>query len=315
MTLLDPGYTLRAPTRADARAIVALATACDIAEYGAPDFTEEDLVADWSAPRFTLERDAWVIENPAGRLSGYGDLWDREAGREFRASILVHPQDWDLGTGPRLLRAAEARTREKIRDAGGDAARLACVVPSVNHRKQALFREAGYRHTRTFFRMDIDLAGRDPRPEPLPGIAIRVFRPGSDEHAIHETIEEAFADHFGHVHQRLDEWTAVRMSDPRYDPNLWFLAWDGDEVAGGILGYDMGDVSWIRELGVRPRWRGRGVGKALLLHSFAEFKTRGRMKISLGVDSQNAYDATGFYERVGMLVGQKHEFWEREIRA
>lgn len=315
MTPLDPGYDLRPPTRADVRAIVELAVACDVAEYGAPDFSEEDLLADWGAPRFTLARDAWVIESPAGRLSGYGDLWDREPGREFRAAIYVHPGDWGIGTGPRLLAAAEARTREKIREAGTDAARLASVTPSVNHHKRDLLRASGYRHTRTYYRMDIDLAARDPRPAPVPGIDIRRFRPGIDDAAAHLAIDESFADHFGHVHETLEDWKQLRMGDPRYNPDLWHLAWDGGEVAGAILGYDMGDISWIRELGVRSAWRGRGLGKALLLHSFAQFRARGRMKVSLGVDSRNAYDATGLYERAGMVVGQQHDFWEREIRA
>jgi ribosomal protein S18 acetylase RimI-like enzyme len=312
---LDPGYTLRPPRRDDAHAIVALAVACDIAEYGAPDFTGEDLEADWAAPRFTLERDAWVIESPAGRLSGYADLWDREPGREFRASLYVHPEDWDIGTGPRLLAAAEARTRGKLREAGTDAARLAAVVPSVNHRKQALLKAAGYRLTRTYYRMDIDLRERDPRPAPVSGLEIRAFRPGVDDAAAHLAIDESFADHFGHVHETIEDWKQLRMGDPRYNPELWHIAWDGDEVAGAILGYDMGDISWIRELGVRAAWRGRGLGRALLLHSFAQFRARGRMKVSLGVDSRNAYDATGLYERAGMVVGQQHDFWEREITA
>ena len=320
MTTLSPGYALRPPTRADMGAIVDLAVACDLAEYGAPDYTLEDLVADWAAPRFELERDAWIVESPGGRLSGYGELWDREPGREFRATILVHPLDWDLGTGPRVLAAVEARTRAKIREVAGTGAvggsgpaRLAAVVPSVNHRKLSLLRSAGYRHTRTFYRMDIDLTDCDPRPEPPADIEIRTFRPGADDAAMHSAIEESFADHFGHVREPLEDWKALRMNDPRYDPVHWFIAWDGAEAAGGILGYEMGDISWVRELGVRPAWRGRGLGKALLLHSFAGFRARGRMKVSLGVDSQNAYDATGLYERAGMVVGQQHQFWERQL--
>jgi mycothiol synthase len=286
-----------------------------MAEYGAPDYTEEDVLSEWGAPRFALERDAWVVTGPAGRLSAYADLWDKDPGREFTASMLVHPQDWGTGVGERLLTVVEARTRGKLSETGSATARLASIVPSVNRAKQALFRTAGYRNTRTYYRMDIDLTGRDPRPTPPEGIEIRVFRHGLDDRATHAAIEESFADHFRHVEEPHEEWMAVRTRDPRFTPDLWFVAWDGDEAAGAVLGYDMGDICWIRELGVRPRWRGRGLGRALLLHSFAVFQARGRMKICLGVDSQNAYDATGLYERAGMIVGQRHEFWEREIGA
>ena len=112
--------------------------------------------------------------------------------------------------------------------------------------------------------MEIDLAGRAPKPAPPEGIEIRAFRPGLDDRAAHAAIEESFADHFRHVVEPHTEWMAVRTKDPRFTPELWFLAWDADEAAGAVLGYDMGDICWIRELGVRPRWRGRGVGMALL---------------------------------------------------
>lgn len=306
---------IRPPTRADVPAIVDLAIAVDRAEYGAPDFTEEDVLADWEAPRFHVERDAWVAPAPGGGLSGYASLWEKEPGREYTGTILVHPDDWGTGVGARLLVATEARTRERVREAGAAVARLATVIPSVNPDRKALAREGGYRHTRTYVRMDIDLAGREVRPADPPGIEIRPFRLGLDDRAMHAAMEESFADHFRHVKESLDEWMALRTRDPRFTPDLWFVAWAGDAAAGGILGYDLGDISWIRELGVRPAWRRRGLGMALLLRSFAAFRARGRSRICLGVDSDNAYEATRLYERAGMVVGQLHEFWEKEIGA
>ena len=197
--------------------------------------------------------------------------------------------------------------------AGAPSARLATVIPSVSADRRELVRGAGYRHTRTYIRMDVDLAGREIRPADPPGIEIRTFRLGVDDRALHQAIEESFADHFRYVREPHEEWMALRTRDPRFKHDLWFVAWDGTEAAGGILGYDLGEISWIRELGVRPRWRRRGVGMALLLRSFAALKSLGCNKISLGVDSDNAYEATRLYERAGMVVGQIHEFWERTL--
>ncbi len=287
--------------------------ACDLDEYGASDYCEEDLLSKWAAPRFALQRDAWLLPGPGGRLAGYADLWEREPGRDFTASLLVHPKSWGNGAGGRLLAAVEARAHERTRDAGSTGARLASIVPSVNRAKIALFRGAGFRHTRTYYRMDIDLAGRDPRPEAPPGIEIRPYRPGADDQAVQAAIEESFSDHFRHVDAPPEEWMALRTHDPRYDPTLWFLAWDGPEVAGAVLGYDLGEISWIRELGVRARWRRHGVGTALLERCFQALKERGRTNVCLGVDSDNAHGATALYERAGMVVGQKHEFWERGL--
>jgi mycothiol synthase len=311
----ESGPPLRPPVRGDVRAIVDLAIAVDVAQYGEPDFTEEDVLADWEAPRFDPGRDAWVAAGPEGRLSGYATVWEKDPGRELTSTILVHPEDWATGVGERLLAATEARAAERIRAAGSSSARLATVVPSVSAARIDLVRTSGYRHTRTYVRMDIDLTGREIRRVEPPGIEIRRYRPGVDDRALHEAIEESFADHFRHVREPHEEWMALRTRDPRFNPELWFVAWDGAQAAGGILGYDLGDICWIRELGVRRAWRRRGLGTALLLRSFEDFRSRGRYKVCLGVDSDNAYQATRLYERAGMVVGQEHEFWEKQVEA
>ena len=53
---------------------------------------------------------------------------------------------------------------------------------------------------------------------------------------------------------------------------------------------------------MRPAWRGKGVAKALLYRTFAEFWRRGTTRVTLDVDSQNATGAVALYERVGMHV-------------
>jgi mycothiol synthase len=308
-----PEAALRAPARADVPAIVDLAVAVDRAEYGVPDFTENDVLSEWAIPRFDVARDAWISIDPAGGLRGYASVQEKQPGREYTGTLLQRPGDSAAFVGARLLRAVEDRARERLRLAGSTRARLAWVIPSVSAGREALVRGAGYRHTRTYVRMDIDLAGRPVELRDPPGLEIRVYRPGVDDRALHAVMEESFADHFRHVAEPHEEWMELRTADPRFAPDLWFLAWDGEEPAGGIIGYDLGDISWIRELGVLPRWRRRGLGMALLLRSFAAFKARGREKICLGVDAENAYDATELYRRAGMSAGQTHHFWERTL--
>jgi len=70
---------------------------------------------------------------------------------------------------------------------------------------------------------------------------------------------------------------------------------------------------WIGAIGVRPAWRGRGLAKALLLHSFREFHRRGKRRVGLGVDAQNATDATRLYESIGMVVDSEQVVWEKEV--
>ena len=53
---------------------------------------------------------------------------------------------------------------------------------------------------------------------------------------------------------------------------------------------------------MRRPWRRRGLGLALLLHSFRDFAARGATRVGLGVDAENTTGAVGLYERAGMHV-------------
>jgi len=104
-----------------------------------------------------------------------------------------------------------------------------------------------------------------------------------------------------------------------FDPTLWFLAMDGDEIAGISLcrpyAYDDPDMGFVNVLAVRRPWRKRGLGLALLRHSFNEFYHRGKRKVGLGVDAQNLTGALHLYEKAGMHVHRQFDSYEKELRA
>src|SRR6185295_6622867 len=158
----------------------------------------------------------------------------------------------------------------------------------------------GFHAGRVFLRMEITLGDEPPRPVMPAGLELQALRVGADESALHEAQEEAFARHFRFVAQSREEWIRRRTTISTYDPALWLLAWDGMQLAGAVLGYAESAMGWIGELGVRPRWRHRGLGRALLLASFAAFHARGERRVGLGVDAENADGATRLYESAGM---------------
>lgn len=102
-----------------------------------------------------------------------------------------------------------------------------------------------------------------------------------------------------------------------FDPGLWFLATDGDEVAGVLIGREAtpeaADTGEVSELGVRRGWRGRGVGLALLLTVFHELRGRGVRAAQLRVDAESLTGATRLYERAGTRLVQRSEHWEKEL--
>ena len=53
--------------------------------------------------------------------------------------------------------------------------------------------------------------------------------------------------------------------------------------------------------------------RALLLHSFREFRRRGQPQVTLGVDAANPTGATRLYESVGMHVLREDIVWEKVL--
>ena len=137
-------------------------------------------------------------------------------------------------------------------------------------------------------------------------------------------MRESFKDHWGFVEGSFEEeyerWMHRIRNDEHFDPALWFLAMDGDEIAGMSLcwrsAFDDPDMGWVGTLGVRRPWRRRGLGLALLQHSFGEFYRRGKPRAGLGVDAQNLTGAMRLYTKAGMHSDPRHQHssYEKELR-
>ena len=97
-----------------------------------------------------------------------------------------------------------------------------------------------------------------------------------DEPRAYELIEEAFVRP-GRAHVTYEEWRRFVVERDDFDRSLAFLAVIGDEIAGAAmcLMYPETQEGWVRQLAVDARYRGRGLGQALLLHAFGEFHRRG----------------------------------------
>jgi len=84
-------FQLRPAQPDDFQAVFALIIAHDVAVLGFPDYTEDDLHADWEKPRFDLATDAWVATTAQGRLVGYGEVWWREPHVRISSDFYARP--------------------------------------------------------------------------------------------------------------------------------------------------------------------------------------------------------------------------------
>jgi len=158
--------------------------------------------------------------------------------------------------------------------------------------------------------------GDEPPPVFPDGIAVRVMRPG-EEHDVYLATNDAFADHWGFHPDTFDSWRRWNLERDGSRPDLWWLATDGEQIAGVCLNRmaDDGDLEhgYVHVLGVRPPWRRRGIAEALLRHSFHDFRGRGVRRVSLDVDGENTTGAVRLYERVGMHVRRRSDTYEKRL--
>jgi mycothiol synthase len=303
-------FIIRAPTPDDAAAIVELINICWRDAGGADDFTPSMLHSAWDNPNFTLAANAWVIAAPDRQLLGYEELARDAAGQAHELDGCVHPAYANRGFGTRLLRLAEQRARTM----SVDGAHLRGTIEADSTAAQQLFEAEGYSSVRHFSRMEIDFDAPPPAPVWPDGMVVRAYLSGQDERVAYETYEKAFEDHWGHTRRSFEDWVHELTGRPDFDPSLWFLATERDEVVGTVLCYPRTQtMAWVRGLGVRRAWRGRGLGIALLRQAFGAFYARGYRSAGLGVDAQSLTGATRLYERAGMCVTERYMTMEKAL--
>ena len=311
---LAQGLNLRPATIDDLEGVYNVIATCDIADYGAPDMTLDDLRTEFQAANMNLEKDTWLVTTPEDRIVGYGVLEHFEHIRLF-GGARVHPDYSGRGIGSYLLKRVEERAWQHVPLAApGIRVTLNTGVASVNTAAKQLVERAGFQVIRHFWRMEIEMNEAPPQPEWAEGITVRAMRPG-EERAVFAVDDIAFADHWGHMSTPYEDWEHWMVKRELFDPNLWFLAIEGDEIVGISLCKEEGGMGWVNTLGVLRPWRHKGVGMALLRHSFGEFYRRGWHTAGLGVDASSLTGATRLYERAGMHVARQFDAYQKELRA
>jgi mycothiol synthase len=295
----------------DVDAIVEAVNAHSIGVHGVADTTRDDVLTWLEAPGADRELEAFIVTLPDGSVGGYGDVQDDNfEHRRYWIDLRLRPGC----NGSSLLRELEARA---LRLAAPDAL-LRCFTQGADVEAHRLVEAHGYSLIRHGFRMAIELEPPPPQAEWPPGIRVRTLEPGADDERVHEANMDSFADHWEYAYVPYDRWRHLMFRSP-HDPSLWFLAIDGDEIAGICLcrADQTGepDTGWVSVLGVRPAWRRRGLGLALLRHAFGEFRTRGRERAGLGVDAENTTGAVRLYERAGMTVTRRNDIYEKPASA
>jgi len=314
---LPRGFVLRRPIMDDIELVLQLIQTCEIEREGCSETTLDGLRVWWHMPNFTLATDAWIVLSPEGQIVGLAIIRADEHARIYVGGE-VHPDYRGRGIGTHLLQLNEERARQHLAEAAQDVrvAMLSWVAEKSNLAQQLLERH-GFEKIRSSWRMKTELDEAPPVPNWAEGITVRTPADNMDMfHAIYEADEEAFEDHWGHMPTTFEVWESWTRKRESFDPALLWLAVDSNEMGGGSLcAGEKERGGWVHSLAVRRQWRRRGIGEALLHHSFGEFYKRGIHNVSLGVDAQSLTGATRLYERVGMHIDHRSYTYEKELRV
>jgi mycothiol synthase len=269
---------------------------------------------------FDAARDVTIAEVD-GRIVAYAEReWiDTTDGlREYRLDGAVAPEYRGRGIGATLLADSERQMREL---AATHDSSLPKVVGSWSadsqERDARLLTRAGFKPVRWFF--DMTRPNLDDIPDVLLPDGLEL-RPITRDLALQvwRADVEAFRDHWGGFDgsdDRLEGW----LARPYTDLSIWVVAFDGDEVAGGVLNTIDADENavlgiqrgWLSSVFTRRQWRRRGLARALIARSLALHRERGMTSASLGVDADNPSGALGLYEGTGFKVDYRSAAWRK----
>jgi mycothiol synthase len=272
----------------DAPAVAALISAEEERLYGRPGrVTGADILMflQWS-------KEAWVWEED-GRMVASASYGVHGDAVNFRGIVA----DKRRGLGTEIIERGEAFARAE------GVQKIHAGAPEPDAAARALFETHGYREVRRFYEMAIELTEAPAEPVLPDGLVVDELR-DTEYQAFYEVLNEAFAEHWEWHPDPYEEWLERRQGQHRDEHGpIWFVVRDRDELAAVTRNdANVAGGGYVGAIGVRPAWRGKGLAKALLQRTFAEFWRRGTTRVTLDVDSENATGAVALYERVGMHV-------------
>jgi len=244
-----------------------------------------------------------------GRVVGYSRVtWKEE---QDGKRLYVHfgfllPEFRHKGIGHAMLRHNQLRLREIASEHPNHHPRyFESFAGDTELSTSALLISEGYsaiRHNFEMVRPDLENIPDAPMPS---GLEVRPVQMDQLP-AIREASLEAFRDHWG-FNQEEEPTVEQMVGDRNFDPSLWRVAWDGEQVAGMVLNFIDHKQNaeynrlrgWTENISVRRTWRKRGLARSLIAQSLRAVKERGMTEAALGVDTENLTGALRLYEGMG----------------
>ena len=262
-------------------------------------------------PNHSPEQDLFIVER-AGNIVGYMDMTPELTIGRVILDCWIHPEHRRRGLATQLLSYAINRAKEL----GAKAVHVS--IPQDNAVAKGVLSRLGFEFVRRFLELRLDMARVSWQDIDRAAQRCRHLRCG-EEDKLTQIQNLSFAGHWGYDPDTVEAIT-YRINLSNCTPEDVVLTYDGDKVTGycwtgitydgeAVIGEGKGRILM---LGTGPDYRGRGVGKRVLLAGLAYLKSKGLRVAELTVDSENEA-ACALYRSVGFEVGTSSLWYEKVL--
>ncbi|MFC2047324.1 GNAT family N-acetyltransferase [Chloroflexota bacterium] len=259
-------------------------------------------------PNYSLEQDLFIVEI-AESIVGYMDVTPELKIRRVILNCFIHPDHKRKGLASKFLDYAMPRAKEL----GVNVAQINILQDNVVAESGLL--KLGFKFVRRFLELGLDITKARWQDVDQTALPYRPLQSG-EEDKLTQLQNRAFADTWGYNPSIVEE-IVYRINSVDCSPEEIVLTYDGDEIIGycwtRICQTATGEKKGqIHMLGVAPDYRGRGIGKGILLAGLSYIKNKGLPIVELTVDSENKA-ACALYRSVGFKVRTSSLWYEKVV--
>ena len=304
-------YTIRNYQPADFETYVQLIAEAEKLEPTGRCTSPQVLNENFRRPGYSPEQDLFVVETE-GNIVGYLDVTPELSIRRAILNCFIHPDHRRKGLATKLL----GRALHRAEELGLKVAHIS--IAQYNVTAKTALSKPGFRFVRRFLQMRLDMTEVHWQDNSRSIVEYRSLQRG-EEDKLTQIQNRSFADNWGYNPNTVED-IIYRTTLTNCSPEDVILAFEGDKVVG---------YCWIRltseaetdiakrkgqiiMLGVDPDYRGRGVGKRVLLAGLAYLKNKRLRFAELTVDSENKA-ACDLYRSVGFEVQASSLWYEKAI--
>jgi mycothiol synthase len=307
----NPIYTIRNYRSKDFKKLVQLVS--EVQELGRPyySFSLSDLFESLSHSGPSSSKNLVIVDR-SGEIAGYAEVKpELNIGRAI-LRWLVHPRHRRGELTLRLVDHAVHHTREL------GITTLHVNIFRGNFTAKRLLTRMGFKFVRRFLELRLNLPEMVLHEISKIAPRCRSLQPG-EEGTLTQLQNRSFAGTWGFNPNTIEE-IIYRINLPNSSPDDIFLILDSDKPVGycwtrvevwkkKALGEGTGRIYM---LGVDPDYRGRGLGKQLLLAGLSYLKNKGLRVALLTVDSENKA-ARVLYTSVGFELWKSSLWYEKRL--